>query len=118
MKLNSYSIVEYNLFNSNYINPLYKRLYCNDIEYHKHYCFLKRFNTTENNTDYFIALFDSENNIAKCRQTVIKNGTVKIDLYSVWKELQLSNLNKITIVYLEEYDKQPDGIVYKLNILS
>lgn len=116
MNLAAYDVMEYNLNNKTYIRPAFKRLYSNEIEYHKYYCFLDKYDKETNSKDYYIAVFDNYDDKFICRQTHEKSGTTRFDLYSIWNKLKLNTLKETTVINVEEVDRQEDGVVYKLNL--
>lgn len=116
MNLNAYDAVEANIYNNNWINPIYKKLYSRSIEYHPYYAFLKKYNKESKTNDYYIAMLDDTNNHANCRSVVINNKLIKIDLSPIWTTSSLCKLKERTCINIEEVDRNKDGVIYYLDV--
>ena len=114
MNLAAYDVMEFNLNISTYIRPEYKRLYSNQMEYHRYYAYLSNYDPQSKTKDYYIALMDNPADNILCRQTRQYCNTLKFELSGLWKELNLSRLTETTKVDIEEIDVQEDGVIYKL----
>lgn len=117
MNLNAYDAVEIDVSsNSNWVNPLYKKLYSKDIEFHPYYTFLKKYNSKTKSNDYFIAMLDDTNSHAQCRSVVIKNNVINLNLAPIWFISSLCKLKERTFISVEEVERNKDGVIYYLDV--
>lgn len=117
MNLIAYDMVEPNIYLNTWISPIYKKCYSRTIEYHKYYCFLKRFDNKTKSTDWFIALLDNKQDNVIYHSTIRnKENLIKIDLLPIWYKTSLINIKENSELILEEVQKDNDGIVYQLMI--
>lgn len=115
MNLNNYDKVEIN-YNTTWVDPMYKKLYSRELEYHPYYTFLKRYNPKIRNHDYYIALFDEIREDVVCHDINTKKGVMKLNLKPIWYNTSLVRLNKKIIISLTIEEKYDNGIIYYIDI--
>lgn len=116
MNFSAYDAVEANIYDDSWVNPIYKKLYSRNIEYHPYYAFLKTYNKESKTNDYFIAMLDDTSNYANCRSVVINNKLIKIDLSPIWTTSSLCKLKEKTRINIEEVERTKDGVIYYLDV--
>ena len=88
-----------------------------EIKFRNYYMLTKRFNPILNNYDYFIILLDYKPNGKEYYHTKLDDyGRVKIRLFNLYKESDLSNLEKDVNISIKTIEHQDDGDVYQLDI--
>lgn len=117
MNLAAYDKVEQNITKT-WINPRYNRIYSNELEHYSFYTFLKKYNKENDCFDYFLAMYNKPIKDNKNYNVIIDNDTVKLNLFSIINEPIFKNITNKTYINIEIVNKQPDGIIYKLNILD
>lgn len=118
MNLNAYDNIKEELDkHKTWYSPKFRRLYSREIKFRIFYKFVKRWNETIKQNDYFLAI-STNNTDGKFYRTERDNyGRLKV---SVPKEvIEDSILNSMTVdtnVEVKLVDAQPDGEIYQLNI--
>lgn len=118
MNLNAYDNVKEEVDkHKTWYSPKFRRLYSREIKFRMFYKFLKRWNETIKQDDYFLAI--STNN-TDSKFSISNRDNYSRLKFSVHKEvIEDSILNSMTVdtnVEIKLVDAQPDGEVYQLNI--
>lgn len=116
MNLSAYDAVENNIFANTWINPVYKKLYSRNIEYHPYYAFLKKYNKHTKSNDYYIVMLNNTNDKVQCRSVIINNKVIKLDLSPIWFTSSLCKIKKRTSISIEEVERNEDGVIYYLDV--
>lgn len=100
-----------------WIDPGTKKLYSDEIPYYRCYTFLKRYNQTTKEDDYYIAFSNEETTDRFWYRTYLtKSKSIKVDLIPIWN---ISRLNKINVkqeVNVDIDSKSEDGVIYSIDI--
>lgn len=118
MNLNAYDNIKEELDkHKTWYSPKFRRLYSREIKFRMFYKFMKRWNETNKQNDYFLAV--SMNNVDGKFSITNKDNYSRTKV-SVPKEvIEDSILNSIvedTNIDVRLVDEQVDGEVYQLNI--
>ena len=118
MNLNAYDNIKEELDkHKTWYSPKFRRLYSREIKFRMFYKFMKRWNETNKQNDYFLAV--SMNNVDGKFSITTKDNYSRTK-FSVPKEvIEDSILNSIvedTNIDVRLVDEQVDGEVYQLNI--
>lgn len=117
MNLNNYDAVEPINNKGSWVNPIYKKLYSTEIEYHPYFSFLKRYNIKLNCTDYYIILSDNPiPNIENRGVVKDKNGKIKINLTPIWNDTNLRLITETTTINIIPTEKTDNGIIYYIDV--
>ena len=118
MNLNAYDNIKEELDkHKTWYSPKFRRLYSREIKFRLFYKFVKRWNETIKQNDYFLAISESNVDGKFYRAERDNYGRLKV---SIPKEvIEDSILNTMTVdanIEVKLVDAQPDGEVYQLNI--
>lgn len=116
MNLSAYDAVENDVFADTWINPTYKKLYSRSIKYYPYYAFLKKYNKNTKSNDYYVAMLKNTNSHVQCRSTIMNNKVIKLDLSPIWSTSYLCTFKQRTAIFIEEVEKNEDGVIYYLDI--
>lgn len=117
MNLNAYDIIEEEFKQGTWINPKFKRLYSTEINPRKYCIFLKKYNPSEETTEYYLALTDE---LPKDRiyHFVIytKHNVLKINLKDIWDDTPFRNITEKTYLNYTLVEQDDTSEVYYLDV--
>lgn len=116
LNINAYDKIEVNYNNKSWINPIYKKLYSNEIEFRNYYAFLERYNNQINAYDYFVILSDVQFDDINWHSTVKRKNNITLSLQSIWNKANLNRIHQKEFISLSKVDSDKDSIVYYINI--
>lgn len=100
-----------------WVTPDNKKLYSDIIPYYRFYTFLKRYNNSSKEYDYYIAFSNKEDATRRWyRVYLTKSKSIKLDMTPIWNQSIFRNVNvkqEISVNIDEEYE---DGVVYHIDI--
>lgn len=100
-----------------WVTPDNKKLYSDIIPYYRFYTFLKRYNNSNKEYDYYIAFSNKEDATRRWyRVYLTKSKSIKLDMTPIWNQSIFRNVNvkqEISVNIDEEYE---DGVVYHIDI--
>ena len=101
----------------NWIDPEFKRLYSNNIKRKPYFTILKKYDRTNDTSDYYLVMLDKLNEKFVCDETYItKTGTVKIPLNRFWDKLPIATIHEKVDVLIDLVEEDEHTIVYYLDI--
>lgn len=116
INLNAYDKIEVNYNNKSWINPIYKKLYSNEIEFRNYYSFLERYNKQLNAYDYFVILSDVQYDDINWHSTIKKKNNIILNLQNIWNKAQFNKITRKEFISLNKVDSDKDSIIYYINI--
>lgn len=118
MNLNAYDNIKEELDkHKTWYSPKFRRLYSREIKFRMFYKFMKRWNETIKQDDYFLAvsMYNTDGTF-----TIANNDNYGRSKFSIPKEVIEDSILNFVVedinVEVKLVDSQPDGEVYQLNI--
>lgn len=118
MNLNVYDNVKEKLDKTkSWIDIKRQLLLSREIKYRRYCSLLKRYNKKTNSYLYYIAILDKPDANKICSKVNIDNyGRVKINIKTIWKELEFTKLKRDTNIDIEYIENDDNGEIYQINI--
>ena len=117
MNFRAYDIVDECYYNGTWARRSYKRLYSSKIEYHRYYCWLKRYDSKSRTNDYYLALYDEDryDDIISKQTMIDKHRNIKVELSSIWDDIKDTFPDELlTNIPIKEIDRDIDGVIYSI----
>lgn len=117
ININAYDVVEPNFYKTTYVRPTYKKLYSKEIKYKTYYGLLQRYNSTTRSHDYYLFMTNLLKDDIKLYTTGYdKNGTIKINLGTIWYNTNLKYVTKDSGITIKLIEEDEDSALYYLDI--
>lgn len=116
MNLVAYDKVD-NIINKkrSWINVYSKTLYSREINYHKYFCFGKKYDNVLDTTVFYIITLDDEAlDRPSFKTTVTSNGCLKINIKAIWDECGFNTIkSKYINISLKHTEHTDDGDIFE-----
>jgi hypothetical protein len=116
MNLVAYDKVD-NIINKkrSWINVHTKTLYSREINYHKYFCFGKKYDNVLDTTVFYIIMLDDEAlDRPSFKTTVTSNGCLKINIKAIWDECGFNTIkSKYINISLKHTEHTDDGDIFE-----